>query len=422
MTKYIQAVKGMNDILPEEIDYWHFLEAELRKLTDVYGYEEIRTPILEKTDLFQRSIGEVTDIVSKEMYTFTDRDNTSVTMRPEGTAGVVRAGIERGLFYNQTQRLWYLGPIFRHERPQRGRYRQFYQFGLEAIGFSSPEVEAEQIMFLVRLWKFLGIANRLELQINSLGTTECRTKYRYVLIEYLTKHSDKLDEDSRVRLNKNPLRILDSKNPAMQEIIAAAPVMSDYLNDVAKQHFQRLQELLNAAEINYKINTRLVRGLDYYSHTVFEWVTEALGAQGTVAAGGRYDILIEQLGGQATAAFGFAMGMERIIELVKEFSANLIKPNNPDIYFILVGDQAQKQGIILAEHIREHLPNIKLITNTQGGSFKNQFKRADKSAATIALILGEDEVVAGKVTIKYLRDERPQQTIFQTQLISCLKA
>lgn len=422
MTKNIQAVKGMNDILPEEIHYWHFIEAALRKLADSYSYTEIRTPILEKTDLFQRSIGEVTDIVSKEMYTFEDRDHTSVTMRPEGTAGVVRAGIERGLFYNQTQRLWYFGPIFRHERPQRGRYRQFYQFGLEAIGFATPEIEAEQIMLLVRLWKLLGIADKIELQLNSLGTMECRNRYREVLVDYFKKQFDVLDEDSRVRLNKNPLRILDSKNPAMQALIAAAPILSDYINEAAAQHFQRVQELLNAAQIKFKINPRLVRGLDYYSHTVFEWVTDALGAQGTVAAGGRYDALIAQLGGQATAAFGFAMGIERLIELVKEFSPTLIDATTPDIYFILVGEAAEKQGLLLAEQIRDQLPEIKLLTNTQGGSFKNQFKKADKSGATIALIIGEDEIADGNITIKYLREEKPQLTVLHSQLITCLTA
>lgn len=420
MTTYVQAIKGMNDILPEEINYWHFVENKLRELSDLYGYLEIRTPILEKTDLFQRSIGHVTDIVSKEMYTFEDRDGTSVTMRPEGTAGVIRAGIERGLFYNQTQRLWYLGPIFRHERPQRGRYRQFYQFGLEAIGFPTPEIEVEQILFLVRLWKILGITHKVELQLNSLGTIECRAHYREVLIEYFTKHAQKLDEDSQTRLHKNPMRILDSKNPAMQEIIASAPLILDYLNDASKQHFKRLQELLIAANIDFNLNPRLVRGLDYYSHTVFEWVTTALGAQGTVAAGGRYDMLIEQLGGQASTAFGFALGIERIIELMREFSTNLINPNDPDVYFVLVGTIAQQRGLILAETIRDQLPNIKLVTNTQGGSFKNQFKRADKSGAKIALILGEDEVNTGNITIKYLREDRPQQTISQTQLINFL--
>lgn len=422
MSKIIQAVKGMNDVLPEEMNYWHFLEAELRELVSSYGYEEIRTPVLEKTDLFQRSIGEVTDIVSKEMYTFEDRDGTSLTLRPEGTASVVRAGIERGLFYNQVQRLWYLEPIFRHERPQRGRYRQFYQFGLEAVGFAGPEIEVEQILFLARLWKRLGIAEQVELQINSLGSAEHRIVYRKILVEYLTQHVDKLDEDSRLRLHKNPLRILDSKNPAMQELIEAAPKMLDYLDDVAIQYFQRFQDLLSDANIKFTVNPRLVRGLDYYSYTVFEWVTEALGAQGTVAAGGRYDALIEHLGGQATEAFGFAMGMERVVELLQEFAGNAVQKYHPDIYFILVGEAAQKQGLILAENIRDHLPQVKLLVNTQGGNFKNQFKKADKSAAAMALILGDDEVANGNITIKYLREDRPQQTVPQSSLIKCLTA
>lgn len=422
MPSLIQAVKGMNDILPEEISYWHYIETKLREFSARYGYGEIRTPILEKTDLFQRSIGEVTDIVSKEMYTFDDRDGSSVTMRPEATASVIRAGIEKGLLYNQTQRFWYLGPIFRHERPQRGRYRQFYQFGLEAIGFAGAEIEAEQILFLARLWRELGIADQIELQINSLGSTADRAAYRDVLVAYLTKHVDQLDEDSRLRLHKNPLRILDSKNPAMAKLIAEAPVILDYLDETAKQYFQRLQELLTVAEIKFVVNPRLVRGLDYYSYTVFEWVTTALGAQGTVAAGGRYDALVEQLGGQATQAFGFAMGMERIVELVQEFANNTVPKNNPDIYFILVGEAAYKQGLLLAEKIRDQLPALKLLTNTQGGSFKNQFKRADKSGAKMALILGEDEVLAETITIKYLREEKPQQTLPQASFITCLTA
>lgn len=422
MPSLIQAVKGMNDILPEEICYWHYIEATLREFSSRYAYEEIRTPILEKTDLFKRSIGEVTDIVSKEMYTFEDRDGTSLTLRPEGTASVIRAGIERGLLYNQTQRFCYFGPIFRHERPQRGRYRQFYQFGLEAVGFAGAEIEAEQILFLARLWREFGIADQIELQINSLGSAACRAAYRDVLVAYLTKHADQLDEDSRLRLNKNPLRILDSKNPAMARLLAEAPVMSHYLDEAATQNFQRLQDLLTAAQVKFIINPRLVRGLDYYSHTVFEWVTASLGAQGTVAAGGRYDALVEQLGGQATQAFGFALGMERIIELLQEFAADRVPKNYPDIYLILVGDKAQKQGLLLAEKIREQLPRLKLLTNTQGGSFKNQFKRADKSGAKLALILGEDEVLKDTITIKYLREEKPQQTVPQASLITCLTA
>jgi len=415
----IQAVKGMNDILPKEIDYWHFIESALRELANSYGYAEIRTPILEKTKLFQRSIGEITDIVSKEMYTFDDRDGTSLTMRPEGTAAVVRAGIENGLFYNQIQRLWYLGPFFRHERPQRGRYRQFFQFGLEAVGIAGPEIEVEQILFNARLWQRLGIANKVTLQINSLGSLEARNKYRDILVEYFSEYEAELDEDSKSRLHRNPLRILDSKNPAMQELIEAAPDLLEYLDDASLEKFERLKELLTAAGIEFEINSRLVRGLDYYSETVFEWVTEELGAQGTVSAGGRYDSLIKQLGGQASPAVGFAMGLERIIELLKtsELASSLQK--SLDGYFIMVGAEAQKHGLLLAEQIRTEIPGLSLVCNVQGGSFKNQFKKADKSGARIALILGDDELNSSSITVKYLRENK-QETVKQDNIIKLL--
>lgn len=417
----IQAVKGMNDILPEEMRYWHFVESTLRELADSYGYNEIRTPILEKTNLFQRSIGEVTDIVSKEMYTFDDRDGTSVTMRPEGTAAVVRAGIEKGLFYNQTQRLWYLGPIFRHERPQRGRYRQFFQFGLEVVGIAGPEIEVEQILFNARLWKRLGISDKVTLQINSLGSLESRNAYREILVEYFSAHEADLDEDSKTRLHKNPLRILDSKNPAMQALIEAAPKLLDHLDETSIENFTRLKDLLTAAEVEFEVNPRLVRGLDYYSETVFEWVTEDLGAQGTISAGGRYDALIQQLGGQASPAVGFAMGIERIIELLKEseLASSLQKAN--DVYFIMVGAEAQKQGLVLAERIRSEIPGLSIVSNVQGGSFKNQFKKADKSGARMALILGEDELASQSITLKYLRESKEQKTVAQRDLIYILK-
>lgn len=421
MMQAIQAVKGMNDILPEDVGYWHWFEDQLKTLACIHGYQEIRPPIVEKTELFVRSIGAVTDIVSKEMYTFDDRDGTSITLRPEGTAGVVRAGIEHGLLYNQSQRLWYLGPIFRHERPQRGRYRQFYQFGLEAIGFAGPEVEAEQIILLARLWKLLGLENHLSLQINSLGSTECRATYRKVLVDYFTKHAQELDADSQTRLHKNPLRILDSKNPDMRKLIDNAPSLIDYLNEGSTQHFARLQTLLKEANVKFVINPRLVRGLDYYSQTVFEWVTESLGAQGTVAAGGRYDNLIAELGGQATQAFGFAMGMERIIEMIKAFAKHVVPVRPLDAYFILVGNMAQQKGLLLANKLRDNIPGFTVQTHLQGGSFKNQFKKADKSGAMIALILGDDEVAANTVTIKYLRQEQPQETIAETDLIQRLK-
>lgn len=407
MSKKLQAVRGMNDILPIQSPYWQFIESNLFELVQRYGYDEIRLPILEPTQLFKRTIGEVTDIVEKEMYTFEDRNGDSLSLRPEGTAGCVRAGIEHGLLYNQIQRLWYLGPMYRHERPQKGRYRQFYQFGLEAFGMEGPDVDAEQIFFMARLFKQLGVDDQIKLEINTLGKLESRNKYREALIDYFSKYENDLDEDSQRRLHKNPLRILDSKNPAMKKIIQDAPVMKNYLNQESKEHFDGFCSLLNDAEIGYEINPRLVRGLDYYGLTIYEWITDSLGAQGTVCAGGRYNHLVEQIGGKATPAVGFALGMERLVSLVE----TVYTPSEePEAYFILVGDRAMQRGLVIAEQLRTDLPELRLIVNCGGGSFKSQFKRADKSGAKIALILGEDELTMGKCAIKFLRDEREQIT------------
>ncbi len=421
MSNDLKAVKGMNDILPENISYWHYIENQLKKLAKSYGYEEIRTPVLEKTELFKRSIGDTTDIVAKEMYTFEDRDGSSLTLRPEGTACVVRAGLEHGLFYNQTQKLWYLGPIYRHERPQRGRYRQFYQFGLEAIGFAGAQIEVEQILFNLRLWQLLGIDQEVTLEINTLGDKSCRENYREILVAYFKAYEDKLDADSKIRLDKNPLRILDSKNPQMQTLIHDAPKLMDNLNDAAKKHFESLQTLLNQLNVKYVVNPHLVRGLDYYSHTVFEWTTDKLGAQGTISAGGRYDALITQLGGKEMPAAGFAMGIERIIELLKLNPPDVIKEPCPDIFLMSVGSCANTKALILAEQLRQALPSLILNHHIQGGSFKSQMKKADKSGSELCLILGEDEVSAGTVAIKYLREQKPQASIDEAIIITFLQ-
>jgi histidyl-tRNA synthetase len=408
----IQAVRGMNDILPEDTPYWQQLESKIRTVLASYGYAEIRFPIVEKTELFKRSIGEVTDIVEKEMYTFEDRNGDSLTLRPEGTACCVRAGIENGMLVNQVQRLWYMGPMFRHERPQKGRYRQFHQIGVETFGIAGPDLDAEHILMTARLWQVLGL-ERLELQINSLGTQEARAAYRETLVEYFSAHKDKLDEDSHRRLDSNPLRILDSKNPEMRELIEAAPKLTDHLDEESREHFQTLCGILEAAGVAYTVNPCLVRGLDYYNRTVFEWVTDQLGAQGTVCAGGRFDGLVEQLGGRGTPAAGFAMGLERLLELVK---ANLEPDHHPHVYLVLVGEAAQQAGMILAEKLRDAVPGLRLLTHCGGGSFKSQFKKADKSGAELALILGEDEVANGTIGVKFLRQEREQESLAQDAL------
>ncbi len=409
MAKSIQAIRGMHDIVPEQAPLWHHLEKAVERTLTAYGYQEIRMPIVEKTELFKRSIGEVTDIVEKEMYTFEDRNGDSLTLRPEGTACCVRAGIEHGLLYNQVQRLWYVGPMFRHERPQKGRYRQFHQIGVETFGMSGPEIEAELIFICARIWKALGLRN-IELQINTLGTSVERAAYRQHLVEYLQGHRDSLDEDSLRRLDSNPLRILDSKNPAMQELIESAPKLGDHLGQVSKAHFGQLQQLLDNAGIGYQVNPRLVRGLDYYSHTVFEWITDQLGAQGTVCAGGRYDSLVEQLGGKPSNACGFAMGEERLVALLEEQGVQ-IDDDRPQVYFINAGEQAQAMALELAEQLRSGNADLRLLLNCGGGSLKAQMKRADKSGAALAIILGDRELQQSEVSLKYLRSDLPQQTV-----------
>ncbi|OOZ42197.1 histidine--tRNA ligase [Solemya pervernicosa gill symbiont] len=414
MAKSIQAIRGMHDILPDQTPLWQHLERSVASVLRGYGYEEIRMPLVEKTDLFKRSIGEVTDIVEKEMYTFEDRNGDSLTLRPEGTASCVRAGIEHGLLYNQIRRLWYTGPMFRHERPQKGRYRQFQQIGVEAFGMNGPDIDAELIFITARLWKVLGLDD-VELQINSLGTNEARNAYRTVLIDYLTTHEALLDEESKRRLHSNPLRILDSKNPEMQAMIEEAPKLQEHLDEESREHFEQLLALLDAAGIPYRINTRLVRGLDYYSKTVFEWVTQSLGAQGTICAGGRYDGLVEQLGGKPTQAAGFAMGVERLVAMLEE-QQNLEVSGAPDGYMIMVGEQSQRAGLVMAETLRDELPNLSLLCNSGGGSFKSQFKRADKSGAQFALILGDDELARGEIGVKPLRGNGEQQTVAHNDL------
>jgi histidyl-tRNA synthetase len=407
VSKNIQAVRGMNDILPEETPAWRHLEETVRRLVDSYGYREIRMPIVESTDLFKRSIGEVTDIVEKEMYTFADRNGDMLTLRPEGTAGCVRAAIQNGLLHNQVQRLWYRGPMFRHERPQKGRYRQFHQIGVEVFGLHGPDIDAEHIMMTARLWRQLGLEEAVTLQLNSLGSSAARTAYRGILVEYLWHHVEGLDEDSRRRLDTNPLRILDSKNPAMREIIDGAPKLNEHLDEESRDHFAQLCGYLDAAGIRYQINPCLVRGLDYYSKTVFEWVTDRLGAQGTVCAGGRFDALVEQLGGKPTPAVGFAMGVERLVSLLEAVALPL-HHYQPHAYLVLVGEAAARQGLALAERLRDALPQLRLESHCGGGSFKSQFKRADKSGARLALILGEEEIEQGILGIKFLREEQEQ--------------
>jgi len=399
----------MHDVLPGESAEWQVLESRVRDVLSRYGYEEIRMPVVEFTELFKRSIGEVTDIVEKEMYTFEDRNGDSLTLRPEGTAGCVRAVMENGLLHNQTQRLWYQGPMFRHERPQKGRYRQFHQVGVETFGLAGPDIDAELILLSARLWRELGIRG-LQLQLNSLGTSQERKAYRAVLMDYLSAHAEQLDSDSQRRLHSNPLRILDSKNPEMAELVAQAPSLMDHLGEASKAHFEALCRSLDECGVEYTINPRLVRGLDYYSLTVFEWVTDELGAQGTVCAGGRYDGLVEQLGGRATAAVGFAMGLERLLAVMQAQQA-LPQTARADAYLVLMGEQAERAGLAIAERLRDALPGLRLLSHCGGGGFKAQFKRADRSGARVALILGEDELARGHISIKYLRQDLPQENI-----------
>ncbi len=399
MAEIIRSIRGMNDILPDVTPYWQAVESALKKVLSSYGYQEIRFPIVEKTELFCRSIGEVTDIVEKEMYTFADRNGDNLTLRPEGTAGCVRAAMQNGML-NQTQRLWYMGPMFRHERPQKGRYRQFHQVGVEAYGFNGPDIDAEMILMTARLWKTLGLKGA-SLQINSLGSTEARLAYRDVLVAYFELHQDELDDDSQRRLHTNPLRILDSKNPAMQALNDAAPKLIDHLDDESRQEFTILCQTLDQAGLVYEINPRLVRGLDYYGKTVFEWVTDQLGSQGTICAGGRYDGLVAQLGGKGATAIGFAIGLERLISLL-EATDSLPEIDAVDVYLVAVGEAAASQSLLLAEQLRDQLPDLRLITHCGGGSFKNQFKRADRSGARWTFILGDDEINQQVVGVKIM--------------------
>ena len=416
MSKYIQAIRGMHDILPEAIAIWHHLEDRTRAVLASYGYAEIRTPIVEVTELFKRSIGEVTDIVEKEMYSFEDRNGDSLSLRPEGTASCVRAAIEHGLLM-QPQRLWYRGPMFRHERPQRGRYRQFNQIGVEVFGLAGPDIDLEVILMTARLWRVLCL-DGLRLELNSLGDPDERRAYRERLVAYLDAHRDRLDDESRRRLETNPLRVLDSKHPETQAIVAKAPSLMDHLGETTREHFQRVCQGLEQAGIDYRVNPRLVRGLDYYNRTVFEWITDDLGAQGTVCAGGRYDGLVEQLGGRATPAVGFAMGLERLVELLA-LAGHLSEPP-VHAYLVAVGEPAQAASLSLAERLRDALPGLRLLSHCGGGSFKSQFKRADKSGADYALILGESELERGTIAVKHLRDEGGQQELDFDALVAFL--
>jgi histidyl-tRNA synthetase len=410
----------MHDVLPDQTPLWQATEQILREVLAAYGYSEIRLPIVEKTELFKRSIGEVTDIVEKEMYTFEDRNGDSLTLRPEGTAGCLRACLEHGLLHNQTHRVWYYGPMYRHERPQKGRYRQFIQLGVEAYGMAGPDIDVELILVMDRLWKRLGIRDKVSLQLNSLGTIDERLVYRQSLVEYFEQHLEHLDEDSLRRLKTNPLRILDTKNPAMHDLVAGAPELMAFLGTESLAHFGAIKASLNDLGIDYTINTRLVRGLDYYSKTVFEWVTTELGSQGTVCAGGRYDTLIEQLGGKTGYGIGFAMGMERLLALL-ETVTDSSAANNVDVYLVRTGLIAEQEGLRFAETLRNKLPRLKLQVNCGGGSFKSQFKKADKSGAKYAIILGDDEVGRGEVGIKSLRDDHPQQDVSQAAAIEFLQ-
>jgi|TARA_B100000965_G_scaffold332555_1_gene297139 histidyl-tRNA synthetase len=413
LSKRIKAIRGMNDILPQDSAVWQYLESTVRQLLNQYSYGEIRLPIVEYTDLFKRSIGEVTDIVEKEMYTFLDRNQESLTLRPEGTAGCVRAGEEHGLLYNQVQRLWYMGPMFRYEKPQKGRYRQFHQIGVETFGLAGPDIDAELIMLTAGLWKALGIADRVTLQLNSLGSNEARAEFRDALVAFLQQHAEQLDADSQRRLESNPLRVLDSKDEATQAILKHAPSLHDYLDEESSLHFEQLKATLDAAGVSYEINPNLVRGLDYYCKTVFEWVTDALGAQGTVCAGGRYDGLVQQLGGKSTPAVGFAMGIERLVLLLE--ACDVVGHINPapDVYII---SEDSIQGLLLAERVRNQLPALRVQCHCGGGKFKKQIKKADDSGARVALVLGEQEIQNQQVAVKFLREQREQVVIMQDQL------
>ncbi len=404
-----QPIRGMNDVLPDDTAAWQRLERAARETFAEYGYREIRLPLLERTELFKRSIGEMTDIVEKEMYTFDDRGGESVTLRPEATAGIVRACLSNGLLHNQRQRVWCMGPMFRYERPQKGRYRQFHQIDVEALGFPGPDVDAELILMSARIWKRLGLRG-LALKLNSLGTAESRRAYRERLVEYFGRHADVLDEDSRRRLGGNPLRILDSKNPAMAEVIAGAPLLTDHLDDESAAHFAALRARLDEAGVGYVVSPRLVRGLDYYSRTVFEWVTTDLGSQDAVCSGGRYDGLVAQLGGEAVPAIGWALGEERIVELMRQ-QGLAGDAASADVYVVLGGPAAEAAGLRIAEGLRDAIPGVRIEMNGGGGSFKSQLKRADRSGARVAVIVGDGELERGVAAVKPLREEAGQADV-----------
>ena len=418
MSDQIKSVRGMPAILPGEIKKWQYVEAVAKSVLNAYSYNEIRTPIVERSELFQRTIGENTDIVAKEMYTFFDRNDQSLSLRPEATAGIIRSGIDQGFFYNQTQKLWSIGPMYRYERPQKGRYRQFHQINMEAFGFQGPDIDLEMILLTRRIWKALNL-NSLKLELNSLGSPESRKEYEQQLQNYFNDHQKELDEDSLKRLDRNPLRILDSKNPDLQTLIESAPKMIDFLDQESNEHFEGLTRMLKDHAIEYSLNTRLVRGLDYYTRTVFEWTTDKLGAQATVCGGGRYDELVAELGGQATPAIGCAIGLERLIELI-ELSGENKQNNPPTIYIVAVGSEAEGQGFLFAEELRDAYPDLSIEMNINGGNFKQQFKRADKAGSDIALILGDDEIRQQTVGVKPMRSEGSQETIDRKELLSII--
>ncbi|MFL2545941.1 MAG: histidine--tRNA ligase [Candidatus Rariloculaceae bacterium] len=418
MAQLIQPVRGMNDILPEQNSGWSAVETAAATLFDSYGYERIRIPVVEKTDLYKRSIGETTDIVEKEMYTFDDRNGESLTLRPEATAGIVRAGLSNGIFHNQQQKLWCSGPMFRHEKPQKARYRQFHQLSVEAVGFQGPEIDAELIVLSARLWERLGLESPV-LEINSLGTPASRVQYREALVAHFEASRDLLDADSLRRLEVNPLRILDSKNPQLEGLIASAPVLGDHLDAESRDHFERVQHLLGDVGVEFVLNPRLVRGLDYYSRTVFEWITDRLGAQSAICSGGRYDGLVEQLGGRETPAVGWALGMERVVELMAAEGCQTVS-RSPDAYLVMAGDEARRKGFGIAERLREAVPGLRLTLDCVAGGMKGQLKRADRSGARLALILGDDEIAAGKISVKALREKLPQESVNMEELISQL--
>ena len=406
MSDSIRPVRGMNDVLPEARSAWAAVDVAAEEIFEAYGYRRIRIPAMERTELFSRSIGETTDIVQKEMYTFEDRNGSMVTLRPEATAGIVRAGLSHGLLHNQQQKLWCSGPMFRYEKPQKARYRQFHQLDVEAIGYAGPEVDAELIVMSARLWERLGLESPM-LELNSLGTPQARAGYREALQAYFSQSRDKLDAESLQRLERNPLRILDSKNPDLEALIAEAPELTDYLDDDSKAHFERLQQLLDDVNVGYELNTRLVRGLDYYSRTVFEWVTDRLGAQSAICSGGRYDGLVAQLGGRDTPAIGWALGIERVVELIEAEGLQIVEPL-PHAYLAMAGERAQRKGFEIAEELRMRVPGVRLSMDCLGGSLKSQLRRADRSGARMALILGDEELDVGQISVKALREDAPQ--------------